>query len=253
MTGAVRLEGGNLHVSVSRLELESPRLRLAGTLSVGETSPRIRLEVSGQETEIAPVRSAILSLAGDVPAVRSVLDIVRGGFLPRISLRVAGNSAEDLGDLTALEGSALLRGGTIFLPGVGGAGLTLSEVAGSATLSKGTLSGEGITARNGNVRAREGTLRLGLVQADPPFHADFLAVADPGEVQSLVRRIVTNTDFRRELDRFKDLGGFRLGQGDPGRTPLLDPPDRSGDGSAPDHAVRPFAVPADDRRREDRL
>ena len=215
MTGAVRLEGGDLHVSVSRLELESPRIRLAGTLSVGEASPRIRIEVSGQETEIAPVRSAILSLAGDVAAVRSVFDVVRGGSIPRIEVRVAANSAKDLGDLMALEGSALLRGGTIFLPGVGGvggAGLTLSEVAGSATLSKGTLAGEGITARNGNIHAREGTLRLGLVQADPPLHADFLAAADPGEAQSLVRYIVTNPRFRRELDRFKDLEGAISGR-----------------------------------------
>ena len=215
MTGAVRLEGGDLHVSVSRLELESPRIRLAGTLSVGEASPRIRIEVSGQETEIAPVRSAILSLAGDVAAVRSVFDVVRGGAIPRIEVRVAANSAKDLGDLMALEGSALLRGGTIFLPGVGGvggAGLTLSEVAGSATLSKGTLAGEGITARNRNIHAREGTFRLGLVQADPPLHADFLAVADPGEAQSLVRYIVTNPRFRRELDRFKDLEGAISGR-----------------------------------------
>ncbi|MHB1024116.1 MAG: hypothetical protein ACYC24_00240 [Desulfobacteria bacterium] len=212
VAGAVRLEGGNLHASVSRLEFASPRVRLAGTLSVGETSPRIRLEISGQETEIAPVRSAILSLAGDVPAVRSALDIVRGGFLPRFSARVTGNSLEDLGDPMALEASAPLQGGTIFLPGVGGTGLTLSEVAGSAIFSKGILSGEGITARSGDVRAREGTVRLGLARADPPFHADFLAAADPGEAQSLVRRIVTDPDFRRELDRFKDLRGSISGR-----------------------------------------
>ena len=212
VTGAVRLERGTLQVSASRMELESPRIRLAGTLSVGGTSPRIRLDVSGKETEIAAVRSAILSLAGDVPAVRSVLDVVRGGSLPRFSVRVAGNSAEDLGILMAMEGSALLRGGTIFLPGVGGPGLTLSEVAGSATLSKGILFGEGITARNGNVRAREGTVRLGLAQADPPLHADFLAAAEPGEVRSLLRRIVTDPEFLKELDRFKDPAGTVSGR-----------------------------------------
>ena len=209
LTGTVRLEAEDFRVSVSRLELASPRIRLAGTLAVGERSPRIRLEVSGQEMEIPPIRSALLSLAGDVPAVRSVLGIVRGGVIPRLTARVAGNSVGDLRVLKALEGSALLRGGTIFLPGVG---LTLSEVAGSATLSKGTLSGEGITARNGNVRAREGTFRLGLAQADPPFHADFLAVADPKEAQSLVRRIVTDQGFRKELDRFKDMGGSIAGR-----------------------------------------
>ena len=209
VTGAVRLEGGNLHVSVSRLELASPRIRLAGEFAVGETSPRIRLEVSGQETEIPPVRSAILSLAGDVPAVRSALDIVRGGSIPRFSARVAGDSAEDLGDLMALEASALLRAGTIGIPGIG---LTLSEVAASVTLSKGTLFGEGITARNGNVRARGGTVRLGLVKADPPFHADFLIAADPGEAQSLLRRIVTDPDFRKKLDRFQDPEGSVSGR-----------------------------------------
>ena len=209
VTGAVRLDDGNLHVSVSRLELASPPVRLAGTLDMGATSPRIRLEVSGEETEIPPVRSALLSLAGDVPAVRSVLDIVRGGFIPRFSVQVAGDSAENLGDLAALEASALVRDGTIEIPKIG---LTLSGVAGSVTLSKGTLFGERITARNGNVRAREGTLRLGLAPSDPPFHSDFLVVADPGEAQALVRRIVTDPEFRRELDRFKDPKGSVSGR-----------------------------------------
>jgi len=209
MTGTVLLEEENLNVSFSRLEVESPRIRLAGTIAVGGTSPRIRLEISGEELEIPPVRSAILSLGGSVPAVRSVLDIVRGGLIPRFSVRVAGNSTEDLGDLMALEGSALLRGGTIEIPEIG---LTLTDVGGSVILSKGTLFGKDIAARNGNIRAREGSLRLGLVQADPPFHADFLAAADPGEALALVRRIVTDPDFRRELDRFKDPEGTVSGR-----------------------------------------
>jgi hypothetical protein len=51
-----------------------------------------------------------------------------------------------------------------------------------------------------------------LVKADPPFHADFLVAADPGEAQALVRRIVTDPDFRKELDRFKDLEGTISGR-----------------------------------------
>ena len=209
LEGAVRLEEGNLQVSVSRLDVDAPRLRLSGTLAVDRGSPRIRLELSGQEAEIPPIRSAILSLAGDLPEVRSVLDIVRGGSLSRFSARVSGNSAAELGDLRAMEASALLRGGVISVPDIG---LTLTEVDGSVILSKGTLTGKGVTARAGGVRAREGTFRLGLVQSDPPFHAEFLARSDPGGLWPLFRLLIPDRNFQEELDRFKDMKGSISGR-----------------------------------------
>lgn len=205
----VRAEEGNLKVSVSRLDLEAPRLRLSGALSAGGGSPRIRLELSGQEAEIAPIRSAILSLAGDLPDARSVLDIVRGGSLSRLYARVSGDSAAELGDLRGMEASALLRGGVISVPGVG---LTLTEVAGSVALSKGALTGRGVSARTEGARAREGSFRLGLVQPDPPFHAEFLAVAEPEGLRPLFRRLIPDRNFLEELDRFKDPKGSISGR-----------------------------------------
>ncbi len=205
----VWLKEGNLRVSVSRFDLEAPRLRMSGTLAMDRESPRIRLELSGQEAEIPTIRSAVLSLAGDLPGVRSALDIVRGGSLSRLYARVSGDSAAELGDLRGVEASALLRGGVLSIPGIG---LALTEVDGSLTLSKDTLTGKNVSARAEGARAREGSFRLGLAQPDPAFHAEFLAVADPEGLRPLVRRLIPDRGFLEELGRFKDLQGSIAGR-----------------------------------------
>jgi AsmA-like C-terminal region/AsmA family len=207
--GALDLDERGIRATLSDLALDEPRLRLSGDLAVDRGSPRIELKLTGQGMEIAPVRDTLLALAGDVPTVRDILDVVRGGILPRFSLQSGGRSPGELGDLDALRFQATLSGGSIRIPGPD---LALEEVGADVTMAKGILEGKGIAARLGNARATGGSLRIGFADDDPPFHAEFLADADVGELPPLLRRLVQGGVFREELDRIREVRGNASGQ-----------------------------------------
>jgi len=204
LKGTLELSDKEIRATLSDLALDEPRLRLSGDLAVDRVSPRIEVKLTGQGMEIAPVRDALLALAGDVPTVRAILDVVRGGSIPRFSFQTGGRSPGELGDLDALRFQATLAGGSIRIPGPA---LPLEEVGAEVTMANGTLAGKGIAARVGNARASGGSLRIGFSEDDPPFHSEFQVDADMAEVHSLLPRLVQAGDFREEQGRFREIRG----------------------------------------------
>ncbi len=207
--GALDLDDRRIHATLSDLTLDEPRLRLSGDLAVDRVSPRIEVTLTGQGMEIGPVRDTLLALAGDVPTVRGILDVVRGGTIPRFSVQSSGRSPGELGGLDALRFQAVLSGGSIYIHGPD---LALEEVGAEVTMAKGVLAGKGIAARMGKAHASGGSLRIGFAEDDPPFHAEFLADADAGELLPLLRRLVPAGPFHDELDRIRDARGDASGQ-----------------------------------------
>jgi hypothetical protein len=210
LKGTLELDDKGIRATLSDLALDEPRLRVSGDLAVDRASPRIEVKLTGQEgMEIAPVRDALLARAGDVPTVRDILDVVRGGRISRFSFRTGGRSPGELGDLDALGFQATLSGGSIHIPGPD---LPLEEVGAEVTMEKGTLAGIGISARMGNARATGGSVRIGFAEDERPFHAEFRAEADVAELPPLLRRLVRDGAFREELDRIREVRGEASGQ-----------------------------------------
>ncbi|MBP2688090.1 MAG: rane protein-like [Deltaproteobacteria bacterium] len=198
-----------LHAALSDLSVDDPRIRLSGELSIDRQPPSVEARVEGHGADIPSIRSALLALAGDVPGVRKTLGVVRGGTLSRFSLKTGGTSPGDLADLRKLQAGATLRDGTITVPGID---LKLLNVSGEASFSGGILTGRGLSARLGNSRVREGTLRMGIAGGDAPFHAELPADADLGELQPLLRRLVPDDRFREEIDRIHGVRGTASGR-----------------------------------------
>jgi hypothetical protein len=203
------LKDNAVHAVLNDLALDEPGLRLSGEVIVDRAAPRIAVDLTGTGMKIAPVRSALLAVAGDVPAVRKILDVVRGGDIRRFSIRSEARIPEELGDADALGFRASLTDGSIHIPGPD---LALEDVVGEVTLARGILEGTGIAARLGNARATGGSLRMGIAGKDPPFHAEFHADADVGELPPLLRRLVPDDDFRGELDRIRNVRGGASGR-----------------------------------------
>ncbi len=111
--------------------------------------------------------------------------------------------------LRKLEARATVAGSTFTVPKID---LTLVDVGGEVSLSGGILTGQGLSARLGNSRVREGTLRMGITGRDAPFHADLPADADLAELQPLLRRLVRNERFREEIDRVHGVRGTASGR-----------------------------------------
>ncbi|HEX9205451.1 MAG TPA: AsmA-like C-terminal domain-containing protein [Candidatus Deferrimicrobiaceae bacterium] len=209
LKGTLVLNDREVRAALSELVLDEPVLRLSGELAVDRVSPRIAVNLAGKDLEIPSVREALLALAGDVPTVRDILDVVRGGRISRFSFRTGGRSPGELGNLDALAFQATLSGGFIQIPGPD---LPLEEVGAEVTMEKGTLAGKGISARMGNARATGGSLRIGFAEDDPPFHSEFQVDADVGELPPLLRRLVRGGAFREELDQVREVRGGVSGQ-----------------------------------------
>ncbi len=137
--GSAEWSAKGLQAALSDLSIDDPRVRLSGGLAVDRESPAVKVFLETPEADVPPIRSAILALAGDVPAVRVALGVVRGGTLSRVSLEAGGTSPRDLANIGSFKARATLSGGTITVPGID---LTLENVGGEASLSGGILAGK---------------------------------------------------------------------------------------------------------------
>lgn len=142
--------------------------------------------------------------------IRDFVDRLAPGAAPWLGKTVVSlRGTIETDRFRSLQARATLSGSTITFPGIG---LALVEVGGETSFSDGILTGRGLSARLGNSRVREGTLRMGITGRDAPFHADLPATADLAELPPLLRRLVRNERFREEIDRIRGVRGTASGR-----------------------------------------
>ncbi|MGE5284901.1 MAG: AsmA-like C-terminal domain-containing protein [Actinomycetota bacterium] len=207
--GTVEIDGTRTVVSAARVSLDAPRLGLSGQLVLDRASPRAALELHGGDLDIAPVREALLSLAGDVPGVRNVLNYVRGGRLTLSALRMEGPAIFGRGAIGRLFLDGRLDAGRI---SVADADLDLRDVAGNVALSGGVLTADHAVARFGDSRARDGSLRMGAAGRDPPFRLDAHVEADLAQLPRVLLRLTRDRKLEDELSRIENLQGKASGR-----------------------------------------
>ncbi|MFH2218822.1 MAG: AsmA-like C-terminal domain-containing protein [Pseudomonadota bacterium] len=207
--GAVYFSEQEQKVSLFELDLDDPRINLSGEFRADRKTPRASLEVIGRDVDVSPVRSAVTIFAGDIPIVRTILDIVRGGRAPEIRFHSRGKSLGDLGTLKNMVIAGNLNNGNIFVPTVE---LDLKAVSGEVTISNGILEGKNLNAVLGNSSGRDGTLKLGLDGEDPLFHLDVALDADLAQLPAILKRFVRDTSVPETVDLFEDVSGNAKGR-----------------------------------------
>jgi hypothetical protein len=196
-------------VTLDKLTMASPRLMLSGVFSIRPSSPRLILDIRGKGLSVRQTREFALSAAGETPAVKNIIDIVRDGTVPDITFHSQGDSLEDLGAIMNMEIKGELVRGSIHIPGPR---LDFTAVKGAFAVSKGILQGTDITGRQGNSALRQASLRIGVKGDDGPFHLESLVRADLPEVLVLMRRLVKDKAFLQELNLLQSLSGTVLGR-----------------------------------------
>ena len=209
MKAVFSMDGEKTSISLSEVQLQQPNLALSGKFLMDRSSQKVRAELEGRDVDVSSVREAALAVAGDIHDVQEIFQVVRGGTVPGITCKAQGSSLSDLGDLKNIFIDGRLVGGRIFAPGVG---LDLAEVQGDAVISGGILEGENLEARLGDSWGRQGRLKLGLEGDDAPFHLDIMVDADLAQLPPVLRKVIDNNDFKRELDLLEDLKGKGVGK-----------------------------------------
>jgi hypothetical protein len=180
------------------------RLSVSATLA----PMRARVDATATDVDVASTRDAATFLAGQVPAVRKIFAVLQAGRVSRLTVHSEATAVADLGGRDALVIRGTLADGRVHVPGVD---LDLDEVSGDASVTGGVLAGDGIAARLGNSRARDGALRLGLSGAAPELRVDTTVEADAAELPALLKRLVGGA-LARELDRVTDAHGMAVGK-----------------------------------------
>ena len=209
MKGSFQLDEGKATATITDLVLADPLLRVKGSFAADPASSQVRLEFSSEKVDVRPLREAALAIAGDLPLTQEIFRIVRAGNIPHIAVELQGKSVTELGELEGIRIVGSMREGEIFIPGVA---LDLKDVSGQVLLSRGILSAEDVEARLGKAKGRAGKFRLAFSKGGPPFHLDSHLQVDLAEASLLLRRLIKNETFRKELSLISNLKGHATGR-----------------------------------------
>ena len=216
MSGSFQTEGDKATISLAELSLQNPRARFGGEFFVDLSAPRFRLEFSGREMDVSPVREIVMHWVGKTEPMQTIFDIVREGRVPYVSFKTHGRYPADLSELRNISVQGNLVGGRIFLSesltGLKDIHFDLRHVHGEVFISRGILEGRNLAAKWEKAGVTRGLLRLGLGGGDTPFHLEAMADVDLAQFPPFLKKIIGNQTFSEEMDRLRKLQGRARGR-----------------------------------------
>ena len=204
------VDKNSVTLSLTKLALDDPQLNLSANLTLTHDTPPINLQIKGTQIDVASTRQVALTFSsGKNDVIKDIFDIVKGGSVPLITLKAQGNSLGDLGNTDNMVIQGQLHDGEIRIPNIQ---FDLKDVSGEVVISRGILQGENLRARLENSLGQNGKLRLGLIEDVAPFHLETDLRADLSQLPSILKRLVDDKDFQKELALLKELKGSANGK-----------------------------------------
>ena len=215
--GAFQMEGERIDISLGELNLEYPRLILSGKFKIDPKQSLLGVEVQGREVDVTSTREVTLRLAGKIPVMNTIFDIVREGRIPLITFQSHGRRMSDLDDTERFSIKGNILDGKISIP-IGEPGgdredFTLVKAAGDVVISRGILEGRNLRAQWKNQQLQEGKLRVGLEGEDAPLHVEIGVETDLSLLPPLLSRVTKDQSFSmEEIARFRQMEGRATGK-----------------------------------------
>src|SRR5215467_3097007 len=204
---AVGEDQGIVRAAIERLDVKSPRVSLTGEVMVDETTSRVTSTLAAPEIDLSRIRASALELARDIPLVEDVSRNFKGGQARGVDFRGSGRSWAELWQNTTIR--ARIRAAKLSTPGFK---LDLSDVSGTLAVARRTLHATGVSARSGNIKGTEGTLRVGLTGPGAPFGLDMKVEADAAALHALMLRAIDDPGLHRTLSHIHGIGGRLSGR-----------------------------------------
>ena len=168
----------------------------------------IDLDLEAGEVDIPLTRDAAFSLA-DAPVVQEIFTYIKGGTVPLMTFHSQGGSIADLGNTENISIKGQMLQGEIFIPKPQ---FNFKNVKSECVISKGILKGEKIEAKLDNAQLQKGKLQVGLKGADAPLHLETVTKVNLEELSHLLKHVVKDEAFIRELDSIQKINGYAQGK-----------------------------------------
>jgi AsmA-like C-terminal region/AsmA family len=204
--GDIKWEPEKVSILLNELKISDPNLHVSGEYTLDRTSGIGKISLEGKSIDVNSTRESVLSIGGDIPAIRIIFNIVRGGTISVLQFSSGGKSFSDLGKLENIRITGQIQQGDI---SISAKDLSFHHVSGDVVIAEGILEGKNIEASIENHRGSRGQLRIGLKGKNAPFHLDMWVKADAGQLPSLLKQkhLITNEAVLREMDRLSDTHG----------------------------------------------
>ena len=198
---------GTIQTTVEHLELARPRVKASGELRIQPkaSSARIRL----RDLDVAEIRAAALQIASDVPAVKTLFEVVKAGTVPEIVFQSGGSSLAEMKKSKNIIVAGTMRDGGLFIPNPG---LDLQNVSGSVRIAAGVLEGKDLGAKLGTAKGWDGKLRMGLEGKTAPFHLNVAVQTKAAELQSVLLKLDVDETLHREFAKLRHVTGDMSGR-----------------------------------------
>jgi len=207
LKAAVREDEGTVRVTIERLDVRLPRVRLTGELTVDQKTGVVASSLTARDVDLSRIRASALELAQDVQLVDDIAQFFKGGQAQTVGFRSSGRSWEELSRNARI--TATIQRADLAAPKFD---INVSDVRGSLTIAHGILDATGVSARSGRVQGTGGTFRLGLTGPSAPFKLDMKLQADAAELHALLLRTIRDADLHRTLSSIHGIGGRLSGR-----------------------------------------
>ena len=213
LKGSIQYSDQVSAITIDDITFAYPQVHLSGSYTFDRSIPHAGLHIRSLNTDIANLHRVvpvfINALYGDLPVVREIFDIFRGGTITLADLDVEGKSAADLAVFESMRIDGHVRDGEVLLSDLG---LDLQGVTADVLIKNGFLEGKNLQARLRKSTGSGGSLKLGLVKNETtPFHLDLDLIADLSEVPPILEKLLPQKEMVEHLSLYESIAG--TGQG----------------------------------------
>ena len=211
--GTLKMEKTSTHVSITGLDLATPRLQLTGRFDLNSEKPSVGWRVNARDVDIVSTRAAAGFFAAWSKVARRICDILIEGNIPQISLGQEARNLDGFRDVSTFYLHGRLNRGAVHIPKTD---LLLTDASGDVNISKGILEASYIKARLGNSDGSQGRFSLSLKKRENdekrPFYVETDIHADIAALPSLLDRLVKNRLFSNEMQQITSAEGTAIGK-----------------------------------------
>ena len=195
-------------LSLVKLDLQDPRISLAGQLNLNPEPPRIQLALEGRQFNVATAQKIAAALIENSETLSDIFEILRAGDIQRVNVGAQVPDWAQLADEKNYVIRGSLVGGKISIPETS---LHLENVRGDATIENGILKGENAEAQMGNSFGKQGKVAISLTGDASPFHIEGLIQADLSQLPPILDNLIEDDKFKKELTLVKKIEGTAVG------------------------------------------
>ncbi len=209
LAGIARWSSEQLQIRINTMQSASPSINLSATLTRPAAPAPIVFSATGADLDLSSIRTPLLQLAGEIPVLKSICEIVQGGAIPLVKVFHSAPTWSDFSHMDNLKVEARLTDGRIQVPPEL---FLLDKVQGTVTWAEGRLQGEELSARLGNSAARNGSLTLGLADGSNAFALDTHLSADLTQLPGILKKLVKDRSGLNLLERLPPFNGQASGR-----------------------------------------